>query len=436
MTPVICSYVAIDHDPRNVILKIDGVEYKFKEGTTNASVNKRFVGYIAQQIESVVPEAVQLIDGILHVDYESLIPYLSESIKQNFRDIRDIKSDTRQIHQVVDMMYAEFIKKEHKKNDKSSFNVSETHRRKPLRWIIGTSLAVILLLSVAVGTFFVLPLVHAVSSNNTTTVPHNTQPSVPLSPDTPHPSVPIQPPQPFNRFPSIDQQTMVDFYYATNGDGWHTTNPSGMKASPSISVCEWSGVTCDGDFRVIQIELNYANLEGTLPASIGSLGQLRELHISANNIYGTIPASIGNLTKLTDINFAYLKFSGSVPLEVFSLSKLTYLSLDKINDLSWTIPPQIGNLKSLEIFSARDSGVFGTIPNEISQLTNLTFLALANNNLTGTVPSLEYARVKYLELQWNQLTGSIPKFPENRFAPSTKRQALTAKMINLSYNSF
>ncbi len=52
-----------DRDPRAVLLKIDGVDYKFKKGTTNAPVNRRFVGYIAQQIQRVVPEAVQLIDG-------------------------------------------------------------------------------------------------------------------------------------------------------------------------------------------------------------------------------------------------------------------------------------------------------------------------------------------------------------------------------------
>ena len=82
----------VDRDPRDVLLKIDGVSYKFKPGTTH-STNKRFVGYIAQQIESVVPEAVQLIDGILHVDYESLIPYLSESIKQNYNDIYALRSE-------------------------------------------------------------------------------------------------------------------------------------------------------------------------------------------------------------------------------------------------------------------------------------------------------------------------------------------------------
>jgi hypothetical protein len=45
-----------------MLMQIDGVEYKFKQGVKN-SMNKRFVGYIAQQVEKVVPEAVQLIDG-------------------------------------------------------------------------------------------------------------------------------------------------------------------------------------------------------------------------------------------------------------------------------------------------------------------------------------------------------------------------------------
>ncbi len=52
----------LDRDSRAALLQIDGVSYKFKPGVSHAT-NKRFIGYIAQQIESVVPEAVQLIDG-------------------------------------------------------------------------------------------------------------------------------------------------------------------------------------------------------------------------------------------------------------------------------------------------------------------------------------------------------------------------------------
>ncbi len=76
------------------------MSYKFKPGTTH-STQRRFVGYIAQQIESVVPEAVQLIDGVLHVDYESLIPYLSESIKQNYSDVNVLKAELHSLKLVV-----------------------------------------------------------------------------------------------------------------------------------------------------------------------------------------------------------------------------------------------------------------------------------------------------------------------------------------------
>jgi hypothetical protein len=59
-------------DPREVLLRIDGVEYKFKEGVRgNNNSQKRFVGYIAQQIESVVPQAVQLINGTFKLSQPS-----------------------------------------------------------------------------------------------------------------------------------------------------------------------------------------------------------------------------------------------------------------------------------------------------------------------------------------------------------------------------
>ena len=40
------------------------MDYNFKPGIS-ATTNRRFVGYIAQQVESVVPDAVQLIDGMV-----------------------------------------------------------------------------------------------------------------------------------------------------------------------------------------------------------------------------------------------------------------------------------------------------------------------------------------------------------------------------------
>jgi hypothetical protein len=62
------SYFYSDKDCRDTLLQIDGVNYKFKKGV-HPDTNRRFVGYIAQQVESVVPEAVQLIDGTYYNFY-------------------------------------------------------------------------------------------------------------------------------------------------------------------------------------------------------------------------------------------------------------------------------------------------------------------------------------------------------------------------------
>lgn len=129
-----------DCDCRDAFLHIDGVQYKFKSGVHRDS-DRRFVGYIAQQIAQVVPTAVELIDGMLHVDYESLIPYLSESVKQNYRDIQSNKSETEQIRIVVDLLYSEFIKKEQYRATKgTSSNKGKANIKRCAPTVQGTQL--------------------------------------------------------------------------------------------------------------------------------------------------------------------------------------------------------------------------------------------------------------------------------------------------------
>ena len=81
-----------------------------------------------------------------------------------------MKADASQIHQVVDMMYAEFVKKE-QKSDKSPLVSSSRSHNRSLRWIIGASVSVLLLISIAVGVFIVMPLVHPALANTLPDVP-------------------------------------------------------------------------------------------------------------------------------------------------------------------------------------------------------------------------------------------------------------------------
>jgi hypothetical protein len=50
-----------DRDCRQKLLCIEGVEYKFKAGSLPS--DQKFIGYIAQQVQQHIPEAVTIIDG-------------------------------------------------------------------------------------------------------------------------------------------------------------------------------------------------------------------------------------------------------------------------------------------------------------------------------------------------------------------------------------
>ncbi len=314
-----------------------------------------------------------------------------------------MKADANHIHQVVDMMYAEFIKKEQKKNEKKTAGTKERTRNRSLRWIISASITALVLASIAIGVLFIVPLLHPAASSNESPSPNT--PNAPPSTNPPNPP-PSEPP--VQVFPSIDQYLLVEFYYATRGKDWNAK----YKASPSTSVCEWPGVKCDADCRVVSLQFVQGDLVGTIPDSIGKLNKLTTLRLRANKLSGTIPASIGNLTSLVELDLGLSEFTGSVPLEIFSLTSLKIFDIISNYNMSWTIPPQISNLKQLKRFNARLSGLHGTLPNEISQLTNLGWLSLGSNNLTGTVPSLANLNLNYLSLTRNHFTGPIPKLNE------------------------
>ena len=85
--------------PLDKVLKLRGVSYEwigeeYKDGT--------HIGYIAQEVEKIIPEAVtesKLLkfgdDGTIYklIRYEEMIPYLSESIKEQQKQIEELKKE-------------------------------------------------------------------------------------------------------------------------------------------------------------------------------------------------------------------------------------------------------------------------------------------------------------------------------------------------------
>ncbi len=75
--------------PLQKLLQINGVEYEMKAGTfqKNNFQKGRQIGLLAQNVEKVIPEAVNEMDGYKGVDYAKLVPLLIESIKEQQKQI-------------------------------------------------------------------------------------------------------------------------------------------------------------------------------------------------------------------------------------------------------------------------------------------------------------------------------------------------------------
>ena len=74
------------------VLDIDGVSFEWKDGYDDRVQNKTNLGIIAQDVEKVIPEIVkERKDGYLAVQYDQLIPVLIESIKDQQKQIDELK---------------------------------------------------------------------------------------------------------------------------------------------------------------------------------------------------------------------------------------------------------------------------------------------------------------------------------------------------------
>ena len=134
------------------------------------------------------------------------------------------------------------------------------------------------------------------------------------------------------------------------------------------------------------MKLNRDGLNGTIPAELGNLANLRELFIWSD-LTGEIPAELGNLAKLRGIAISYNRLTGEIPSELGNLAKLESLFLDD-NYLTGEIPSELGNLAKLEFLDLRDNRLTGTIPSWLGNLAMLRELSLSGNQLTGCIPQV------------------------------------------------
>ncbi len=91
------------------VLQLNSYSYQIKQDTVVDS--KTTYGFLAQEIQNVLPDIADSAKGILVVDYLQIIPLLTEAMKEQQSEIDSIKSDTTkyrthsQFSQVIDYTY-------------------------------------------------------------------------------------------------------------------------------------------------------------------------------------------------------------------------------------------------------------------------------------------------------------------------------------------
>jgi hypothetical protein len=308
-----------------------------------------------------------------------LLPYLSESVRANYNDIKNLQSHNERIQKTLDSMYEEFVKQEQRYKAEKSTASPPPHKqsskgrptRSPaLRFGLIVSAITIVLLAAIGAAIFMWPAQDVTPNSPTPTPvssPHSGQPLIPLKPAT-------------ATHKSVQRLILEEFYHATNGDNW-TRNDNWLTNAP---LSEWYGVSLFLE-NVDKIVLPGNNLRGTLPDSFDQLNTITRLELQRNKIVGKLPT-----------------FDGWSSLMVLNLAENAFM--DRLHSQILT------SASALQYLNMRSNWLSSTLPSSIPLFT-LQYLDLAHNQLSGSIPRLTYLPLAHLDLSNNYFDGSLTNLP-------------------------
>ncbi|KAI4335522.1 hypothetical protein L6164_014160 [Bauhinia variegata] len=224
--------------------------------------------------------------------------------------------------------------------------------------------------------------------------------------------------------------------------------------SPSVRVCNWSGVRCNNaSDRVVELDLSGKSLGGTISPALADLSYLKIIDLSENFFVGHIPKELGYLVQLGELSLSGNFLEGKIPSEFGSLHGLYYLDLGS-NQLEGEIPPSLfcNGSSSLKYIDLSNNSLGGQIPlSNQCMLKELRFFLLWSNHFVGQVPLAlsNSTQLKWLDLELNKFSGELPSeilhdWPQLQFLylsyndfvshdGNTNLEPFFASMVNLSH---
>ncbi|KAK9077263.1 hypothetical protein SSX86_005600 [Deinandra increscens subsp. villosa] len=201
------------------------------------------------------------------------------------------------------------------------------------------------------------------------------------------------------------------------------------------NVCNFTGIVCNSDEEVKEVNLSQQQLAGTLAFdSLCSLKSLERISLGSNLLSGTVSTRLSDCRNLQYLDLGMNFFSGEVP-DLSSLTQIKFLSLnlsgfsgqfpwkslENLTNLTFLslgdnpfdespFPLEILKLQNLNSLYLTNCTIGGTIPEGIENLTLLESLQLSDNNLVGEIPVgvTKLKNLQMLELYNNGLSGILP----------------------------
>ncbi|KAH0736710.1 hypothetical protein KY285_012417 [Solanum tuberosum] len=201
--------------------------------------------------------------------------------------------------------------------------------------------------------------------------------------------------------------------------------------------------------KLIELDLSYNSLNGTIPSWVFSLPlltslslqnnqfsvladelkkkpTLEDLYLSNNQLNGSFLQSLANLTNLFTLDISSNNITGDAGINItFPSLEKVFLSSCELRDF----PHFLRNVKTLQVLDISNNKIRGQIPNWFSSMrwNSLQFLNLSHNSLTGHLQQFHYYSLKYLDLKFNFLQGSLPL---------TICNISSLSLLDLSHNNF
>lgn len=161
--------------------------------------------------------------------------------------------------------------------------------------------------------------------------------------------------------------------------------------------------------RLMNFDVSWNFLNGTIPSSIGKIMSLTSLILSNNHLSGEIPLIWDDKPDLYIVDIANNSFSGEIPTSMGTLNSLMFLVLAG-NKLSGEIPPSLQNCTEMDSLDFGDNRLSGKVPSWIGEMKSLLILRLRSNMFHGNIPSqvCTLSLLHILDLANNNLSGPVP----------------------------